>query len=663
MASLDHSLGRIAASILGLSVLSCSTADDAMDAKAREVQAIAKARASDARVQRGAATDAYFGDLHIHSRWSFDAYSMQVPVGPEEAYRYARGEAIPHISGKEIRMTGPPLDFMALTEHGTYMGVSASVDDPNHPLRRVQLIRDLTSDDPAVVGEAISSFMISLGTGRAIPELVSDEVVTPTWRRIVDLADRNNVPGQFTSFVAYEYTTMPDGQNLHRNVIFRGSNVPSRPFSSIDSQNPEDLWQWMERAREAGDDVLAIPHNANGSNGLMYSRTTTAGQPIDAEYAAVRMRNEPISEVIQIKGQSETHPVLSPNDEWADFELFDRILGRPTDPSRPDGSYARGALKAGLEMEQAGGFNPYRFGMIGASDGHNASSPTEEDNYTGKLGVIDGTPEARMLDNAMPTDGTGFEALPNMGRLWSAAGLAGVWAESNTREALFDAMRARETFATSGPRIRVRLFAGFDFTPADLGHDMLGRGYRDGVPMGGELEASTDAAAPTFLVRALKDPLEAPLERLQIVKGWVQDGRAREKVFDLACADGVRPDPRLHRCASRPSPPNLDDCSYDPTRGSAQMSAWWADPEFDPAQRAFYYARVLQIPTCRWSTFDAHLLGLPLPTDVPASIQERAITSPVWIAPAARPERASLSDTRAVTSVIGVSPRRHQAGP
>jgi len=577
-----------------------------------------------------ATKSAYFGDLHIHSRWSFDAYSMQVRVGPEDAYRYARGEAIDHVSGTKIQMAGPPLDFMALTEHGTYMGVSAALDDPEHSLRRIPFVQELASPDPDVRGAALAKFMGSLGSGKAIPELVSNKVVVPTWSRIVELADRHYVPGEFTTFPAYEYTSMPDGQNLHRNVVFRGSRVPARPFSSLDSQNPEDLWSWMEIVRTRGDDVIAIPHNANGSNGLMYRRITTSGDPIDARYAAVRLRNEPISEVMQIKGQSETHPILSVDDEWADFEVADMILGRPTDYSEPDGSYVREALKRGLEIEETRGLNPYRMGMIGSSDGHNASSPTEEANYTGKLGVLDGTPEARLGGVALPSSGD-FEGAPNMPLSWGAAGLAGVWAESNTREALFDAMRAKETFATSGPRIHVRMFAGWSFEPADLEGDIAERGYAGGVPMGGELRANV--GSPTFLVRALQDPLEAPLERLQIVKGWVEEGRAQEKVFDVACADGLAPDPRSHRCSLASVLPDLSDCSIEPSDGRAQLSAWWRDPEAWPAQRAFYYVRVLQIPTCRWSTYDALRLGVPRPAGVPAAIQERAVTSPVWVTP------------------------------
>ena len=580
--------------------------------------------------------EAYFGDLHIHSRWSFDAYSTQVPVGPDQAYRYARGEAIDHVSGRQIQMQGPPLDFMALTEHGTYMGVSATIDDPESPVHQVQLIRDLSSPDPAVSGAAFSSFMQSLSTGVALPELVTDEVIEPTWRNIVELADRNYRPGEFTSFVAYEYTSMPDGQNLHRNVIFRGSDVPSRPFSAADSPNPEDLWAWMEETRQAGDDVLSIPHNANGGNGLMYRDVNTAGEPLDAAYAELRLRNEPVSEVYQIKGQSETHPILSTDDEWADFEVFDRILGQPDAHSQPAGSYVRDALKTGLRLEAAQGFNPYRIGMVAASDGHNASSPTEEANYTGKLGFLDGTPEARLGAGgsalAQLEIASDFEPTENMALMWGAAGLAGVWAESNTREALFDAMRARETFATSGPRIRLRFFGGWDFAPDDLGAEMVERGYAAGVPMGGVLDAAR-GEAPRFLIGAVQDPLEAPLERVQIVKGWVEDGEAREKVFDVACGDGAGPDSDTHRCAIQVSGPNLEDCSIDARQGASQLSAVWSDPEYDTGQRAFYYLRALQIPTCRWSTWDALRLGVPRPENAHATIQERAVTSPIWLNP------------------------------
>ncbi len=582
----------------------------------------AGAAAEGTDVRRNPQKEAYFGDLHIHSALSLDAWAFGVRSDPEDAYRYAQGQAIPHVSGTPIQLQGPPLDFIALTEHANYLGFSDWVAEGADPERMPKLLRELASADPAVSGPAMGTLFDKIGKSIRIPELVVPEATAAnTWKRIVELADRYNAPGKFTAFVAYEYTPMPEGQNLHRNVVFRGSRVPHRPFSSLDSENPEDLWAWMQQAREQGSEVLAIPHNANGSNGLMYQRVDSAGRPIDAGHALVRVRNEPVSEVMQIKGQSETHPSLSPDDEWADFEIVPAILGIPDSVGRVDGSYARQALRAGLEIEAQVGVNPYRFGMIGASDSHNASSPVDERSYSGKIGVLDGTPQARL------------ENTPLYG---GATGLAGVWAEANTRESLFDALAAREVFSTSGPRIRVRLFAGWDFAEADLRSDMAARGYARGVPMGGIIAAKpADAKAPTLLVSALRDPGEAPLERLQIVKGWLADGVSHERVFDIACADGARPDPKTARCAAKASPPD-DDCSFDARGGRDQLVAAWTDPDFDASRPGFYYARVLQVPTCRWSTFDAKRLGVPPPDGVPTSIQERAVTSPVWYAPASQ---------------------------
>ena len=583
-----------------------------------------------AKPPRNPHKDVFFGDLHIHSAWSLDAYTFHVRVTPEDSYRYVRGEAIDHVSGRKIRMQGPPLDFVALSEHANYMGVPTALLDEQHPRRRLPLVQALLSDDPEVSGPAIGKLLGSFSSDTPFPELLPGKLRAPAWKRLVDLADRHDLPGTFTAFVAYEYTSMPDGQNLHRNVVFRGSDVPSEPFSSFDSQNPEDLWDYMDAARAQGSDVISIPHNSNGSNGLMYQRVDSAGRPLDAAYAEQRMRNEPVSEVMQIKGQSETHPELSPDDEWADFEVLGTILGRPADRSEPAGSYARHAFLTGLELEEAAGPNPYRFGVLGSSDGHNASSPVEEANYTGKLGVVDGTPEARL-----GLAGGGIFGPTGSSSPFSAAGLAGVWAPANTREDLFDAMRARETFSTSGPRIQVRLFAGFDLQSDDLEDESVQRGDRKGVPMGGELRGSTSGKAPTLLARALRDPREAPLERLQVVKGWIQGGSAREKIFDIACADGEAPDSSSHRCAYRAAAPELADCSVQESHGAPQLSAAWTDPEFDASQRAFYYLRVLQIPTCRWSSWDAIRLGVPRAEDATHWLQERAITSPIWYRPEA----------------------------
>ncbi len=586
-------------------------------------------------IQPGEATNpelrqVYFGDLHVHSSWSLDAYAAGVEAIPGDAYRYARGEPIPHVSGQPIKLAGPALDFMALTDHAEYLGLTVAASKPGHPILDQPLIQSWKGEDPTLRRLAWQKIFASYAAREGLPALMMDAIVVPAWRGLVQLANRENRPGVFTSFIGFEYSPNPDGQNLHRNVIFRGSGAPDRPFSAMDSPNPEDLWRWMETTRVSHGDLLAIPHNANGSNGLMFAPRRHDGSPIDAEWAALRQRNEPLAEVIQIKGQSETHPSLSAEDEWADFEIADWRTTRPGLASRPDGSYLRRALAVGLGLESKLGVDPFELGMVGSTDGHNASSPFEERNYTGKIGRTDGTPEAR-LDWLVPGVG-GREPVVSTGTRWSAAGLAAVWADENTREALFDAMRRRETYATSGPRVTVRFFGGWDFAAEEAAGEIARVGYARGAPMGGSLPAAPAAkAAPTFLVAAQRDPLEAELERLQIIKGWWQDGTAHERVYDVACAKGVAPDPATHRCAYAAPEPDLTSCALEPDVGAAQLSAWWRDPDYAASVPAFYYVRVLQVPTCRWSTFDALRLGRPPHPAVPATIQERAITSPIWV--------------------------------
>jgi len=583
----------------------------------------------------------FFGDLHVHSSWSFDAFSAGVNVGPAYAYRYAQGESIPHPSGGEIQLQGPPLDFIAVTDHAEYLGLTLAAADPKHPIRRQPVIQAWKGQDKRARRRAWARINQSYSDRQGFPALVADSIVVPAWRGLITLANREYQPGTFTTFLGFEYSPNPEGQNLHRNVIFRGDRAPARPFSAMDSSNPEDLWDWMDAARAKGGDLLAIPHNANGSNGLMFAETRHDGTPIDAAWARQRLRNEPVAEAFQIKGQSETHPALSPTDEWAGFEIFDQRTTRPSLPSQPKGSYIRDALKRGLEIEKRVGRNPYVLGMIGSTDGHNASSPFEERNYTGKIGPSDATPEGRLawIVPANPN----LEPFVSVSTRWGAAGLAGIWAEENTREALFDAIRRRETFATSGPRIRVRMFAGWDFERADAKGDIARLGSLRGVPMGRGLTRpglpAESTGAPTFLVAAQRDPLEAELERVQIIKGWLADGETHERVFDIACAGGATPDSKTHRCPERAAEPNLETCEPATGSGAAEFSTWWRDPEFDPDVAVFYYARILQIPTCRWSTFDANRLGQPLHTGVPATIQERAVTSPVWIWGATRIQR------------------------
>jgi hypothetical protein len=570
---------------------------------------------------------AYFGDLHIHTKYSLDAYVVGTRATPDDAYRFARGEAIDHPTGYKIQLEGGPLDFAAVTDHAVFLGILPAMDDPEQEISKLPLARELSAPRTPDERAAIFRELPGLVTSEDLPPGILDlDIVRSAWQEIVASAERNNEPGKLTTFVGYEYTSGIGSGNLHRNVIFRGSRVPAIPFSLLDSRNPEDLWQWLDVHRADGIESLAIPHNSNLSNGQKFRLQTFGGEPIDADYADRRMRNEPVVEVTQVKGTSETHPVLSPNDEWADFELFAR--------GELEGSYVREAYRNGLLLEKAQGFNPYRFGLIGSSDTHTGGGPIEEDGYVGKLGAIDGTPERR---GSVPLE----TPRPDGGRYgggnyveWGASGLAGVWAEENTRESIYDALRRKETFATSGPRIRVRFFAGSYPDGLESDPEMIATAYARGVPMGGDL-AWRSEGSPRFLVWAIRDPNGAPLQRLQVIKGWIEDGKSKERVFDVSCSDGLEPDPDIHRCPDNGATVNLADCSLTPDRGAGELKTLWVDPRFDPRQRAFYYLRVLENPTCRWSTWDAVRAGAAPREDLPAIIQERAWSSPVWFLPAA----------------------------
>jgi len=591
--------------------------------------------------------NAYFGDLHVHTRYSFDAYIFNVRTDPDDAYRYAKGEPLKHAFGYPMRLSGAPLDFMAVTDHGTYMGVLHAMGDPEHRLASTEIAQQLISSDPVVVANAFRVATRGILSGKADPRLQYEDVMEDTWQREMAAAERHNDPGQFTTFIAYEYTSNPPF-NLHRNVIFRDTaDGVARPFAATDSLNPEDLWDWMDANRERGVESLAIPHNSNWSNGLMFQRTTYAGDPLDAQYAEQRMRNEPIVEMTQVKGTSDTHPLLSPNDEWADFELFGdtppvyiSLVGTDSVEIKLKGSYVRDALLTGLEFEDQEGFNPYRFGLIGASDTHNAGPSFDEDAFHSKTGINDGLPQIR---GSVPPDGVAdwdaFAALPDSEKPapylieWGASGLAGVWAEENSREAIYNALRRKETFATSGTRIRVRFFAGYGLDDVDVDDaDVVQRLYAGGVSMGGDL-LNRKRGAPRFFAWAARDPQSAWLQRLQIVKGWIEDGERRERVFDVACSDGQVPDPDNHRCPDNGAAVDMNTCAYDIDKGATELRAAWHDPDFDRRQRAFYYVRVLENPTCRWSTWDALRAGIEPRLDVHATIQERAWSSPIWALP------------------------------
>lgn len=576
--------------------------------------------------------NAYFGDLHVHTGLSFDAYVFGVRATPDDAYRYARGEVIKHPAGFEMQLK-KPLDFEAVTDHAEYLGMLEAMQDPTsaagkHPLG----VQMRTADSSETRRDAFRELVKYLRGLHEQDDLLDPEVVRAGWETTIAAAEQHNDPGMFTTFIAYEYTASgPEQQNLHRNVIFRGSDAPEAVFTALDSANPELLWGWMDEQRAAGREVLAIPHNPNGSDGLMFELTRADGTPMDAAYVDQRRRNEPLVEVTQVKGTSDTHPVLSPNDEWADFEIMPLRIAS-TLASDPHGSYVREAYQNGLLMEATAGINPYRFGLIGSSDTHVGAGAYDEANYWSKVGTLDATPQLR---GSVPLDkpaADGSRYASGYYKYWSASGLAGVWAEANTREAIYDALRRKETFATSGPRIRLRFFAG-DFADTLVNDaNALRMAYTRGVPMGADMPPPPGGESPDFFLWALRDPDSAPLQRLQIVKSWVADGTSHEQVFDVACAAGA-PDPATRRCADTGATLDLDNCAYDEDTGVNELRELWQDPDFDSGQLAVYYARVLEIPSCRWSTWDAIRAGVSPRPGLQASIQERAWSSPIWYRP------------------------------
>ncbi|MEL0065940.1 MAG: DUF3604 domain-containing protein [Gammaproteobacteria bacterium] len=600
--------------------------------------------------ERNALRNAYFGDTHIHTRYSFDAYLMGTRATPDDAYAFAKGDMLQHPSGFEMKMK-KPLDFLSVTDHAFYLGAMREAAEGSGPLSELELGRVARSiKDPA---DSRAAFAAALGyvvssQDREVDILDDKEVARSAWQDIIESAERHNDPGNFTTFIGYEYTAGgPEFENLHRNVIFRGSRVPDLPYSRLESLNPEDLWAWMDKQREDGIESLAIPHNSNGSNGWMFQMTKFDGSPQDAAYAEQRMRNEPIVENSQVKGTSDTHPLLSPNDEWADYEIMPlRIASNLT--SQAPGSYVRDAYLRGLELEEKEGFNPYRFGVIGASDTHNAAGSFEEDNYWSKTGITDIEPSQRgsvpiAAEQSEATEDDPLGAAPvtapdgrvyanAAAQFWSASGLAGVWAESNTREDIYAAFRRKETFSTSGPHIKVRFFGSTKFDSSMLeASDAVAQAYEKGVTMGGDLSRSDEA--PTFFAWAAQDPDTVALQRLQIIKGWRADGEAKEMVYDIACSDGGAVDPETHRCPDNGAGVDLSNCAATPGKGAPELRTLWQDPDFDPEQRAFYYVRVLENPKCRWSTWDAIRAGIEPRVDMEATIQDRAWSSPIWYHP------------------------------
>ncbi len=667
----------VAIALIGglVTLQSCSDALDAVRTKATQTYVLWKfggellempADILTAHPERNAKRSAYFGDLHVHTTYSFDAFAFGTMASPYDAYRYAKGETIKHPAGFDLKLR-EPLDFYAVTDHAMFLGaLPAAADtstefskyDFNQGLHNFNAPEKLNTDTVQERFSLFRGFLPGILTGIVDGTVDIDklnEIVVDAWADTINAAELFNDPGTFTTFVAYEYTSSTaDMGNLHRNVIFKGADkLPAMPFSRFHSQDPEGLWNWMDELRSEGIESFAIPHNSNGSNGQMFKLEDWADDPMDENYTAKRIRNEPLIEITQIKGTSETHPSLSDSDEWADFEIAPYRVATTLN-SEPKGSYAREALLNGLNFQDQNKTNPYKFGFIGSSDTHVAATSDDESNYFSKVGLMDSN---AMLRGSIPAsekelatrrnnnnvqnrikevDGT--EYISGAVETFGASGIAGVWAEANTRDAIYDAFRRKETFATSGPRMKIRLFAGYGFDSEMLNdEDVIEKAYATGVAMGSDILASPQiegkSEAPSFLLWATQDARSAPLQRLQIIKGWVVDGKHHEQVFDVACADDGKVDSTTHRCPDNVAKVNISDCSISEDLGAPELKTAWTDPDFNSEHQAFYYGRVMENPTCRWSTWDAVRAGVAPRSDLHATIQERAWSSPIWFRP------------------------------
>jgi hypothetical protein len=561
-------------------------------------------------------------------------------LGPDEALRFAKGEVVTATMGVRARLIRP-LDFLVIADHAENLGLAPMIEESNPELLRDpwgKIVHDMVK-----AGNGWEAYNLWKKEGvSGVNPIKSDGVERTAWHRIIDSVDRHNDPGVFTALHGFEWSSMPQTRNLHRVVIFADDAEEARqvmPFGMFQSADPEDLWSYLERYEETtGGRALAIPHNGNLSQGLMFATETFSGEPFDAEYAKRRKMWEPLYEVTQIKGDGEAHPALSPNDEFADYYTWDRgdFGFSAKTPEMLPHEYARSALRLGLEQGAKIGANPFKFGMIGASDSHTSLATTREENFFGKFsGVEPGTGEDRYQDlvsEDLRPDGDGSISVRHFEAL--ASGLAGVWARENTREAIFDAMRRKEVCATTGTRMRVRVFAGWDFEPDEVHRpDFARQGYSRGVPMGGDLIAGPEGAAPRFMVRVLRDPDGANIDRVQIVKGWLDaDDSSQEKVFDVAWAGErqIDPDGKLPPIGSTV---DVETASYTNTIGEALLSGYWEDPEFDPSSPAFYYVRVIEIPTPTWLAHDRIQLGTDVPEEGLLVHQERAYTSPIWYTP------------------------------
>jgi hypothetical protein len=625
-------LGTVA---LGLALAACGQVSDLVSGKK-----------SEADVKLAEYPDqVYFGDTHLHTSNSSDAFGLGVRLGPEEAFRFAMGEEVTSTTGIKTKLSRP-LDFLVIADHSDGLAALKQIHDAPRFMLTDPILRrwhDELQKGPKE-SQKVAMELIDRFSQRTLPPEMLDpkaqeKRTRDIWTDHTSIVERYNSPGKFTAFMGFEYTLMRKGDNLHRVVVMRdGKDKADQvlPFSSLIGTTPDQLWDYMDAyEKKTGGKILAIPHNSNVSNGLMFQLTGPGSGPMSADYARRRAAREPIVETTQIKGDSESHPFLSPNDEFADFgdagwELGNLTMEGKKTPDMLAGDYVREALKRGLLIEQRTGVNPYKLGMIGSTDSHTGLATADEDNFFGKHSGNE--PSAH---RATDPQSLGTRAA-RIGWHYLAGGYAAVWARANTRGAIFDAMMKREVYATTGPRMKVRVFGGWDFTDADWKANWVKAGYTRGVPMGSDLKAGKAAGAPRFLISALKDSMGANLDRVQMVKGWVdKSGKAQEKVFDVVWSDPAKRKIVNGRLTPVGDTVDLKTASYKNSIGAPELRAVWTDPEFDPKVRAFYYVRVLEIPTPRWPVYDAVRYGAKLPKDARLKDQERAYTSPIWYKPSA----------------------------
>ena len=591
---------------------------------------------------RGHPTHVLYGDTHLHTDISVDAGLFGNRLNLEDAYRFAKGEEVTSATGQRVKLSRP-LDFLVIADHSDGYGMFQKILNGDPELMKNDTARRWNGMIRQGGQSAVEATLevIDLFSRGEMPFDFNDPVVRASvWEEVIESAERHNTPGVFTAFIGYEWTSLvPPGNNLHRVVVYRDdADRASRtlPVVTEDSLDPEDLWVAMTAYEdETGGKLLAIPHNGNLSNGMMFALVDMKGDPLTRAYAEERIRCEPIYEVTQIKGDGEAHPLLSPNDEFADYENWDKgnlNLSEPKTNAMLPFEYGRSALKVGLFLEGNLGVNPYKFGMIGSTDSHTSLVAVEEENFFGKHSGTEPNPERWNHPAIASPDGSAVF----MGWEQVSSGYAAVWATENTRKAVFDAIMRKEVFATTGSRLAVRFFGGWDFVAEDAQTRLPAEiGYTKGVPMGGDLRRAPEGEAPTFLVAALKDPFSGNLDRIQIVKGWLDDsGEPQEKVYDVAWGDaGIRQPGADGRVPAVGNTVDVATATWTNTIGDPELVTVWEDPDFDPSAKAFYYARVIEVPTPRWTAYDALRFGIEMDPEVPMTTQERAYTSPIWYTP------------------------------